>query len=353
MTIKTTLLAATLSWIIIVFSASGCAAWKGMGGQAVDEHGSMPPGHSSSATPLKNMSTMGHKESRQQVVALVNTHEITMGRLMDSMQEIVMSKYGHQKITRELARRIRHETLEKLAMEELAYQHAVQSGIVPDKKLIAKKMAAVKKSTGGEEAFLKELSAKNKTEQDIEREITYFVAIKEVIDREINQGIEVSQEEIDKTYQANRNQFITPERVVITDVVFFLDPGQPESLEKVKKIRQKIISELDNNPARLQPWGFAVTAGLDVSPDYKPEHYNAAKAMKKGELSQPLIIDGTFHLIKFDNYQARSEKNEAEAKKIVAGKIKSIKIQQRLAQWRQKLIQDADIQIVHDLLKDN
>ncbi len=325
-------------------------AWQGMGG---GHGGQMPAGHGNSAAALNEMGRMGHQESRNEVVALVNGHEITMGRLMDSMQEIIMAKYGRREINSELARRIRGECLEKLAMEELAYRHAIQIGIKPDMKLIAGKLAAVKKAAGGAESFQQQLRQKNKSEEDIEREITYFTVIKEVIEREINQKIAVSPEKIDKTYQANRDQFVSPERVVVTDVIFFLDPAQPESLAKVKKIREKIINEYDNKPMGLTPVGFVVTPDLDVSPDYKPEHYKAAKAMEKGEISQPLIIDETLHLLKFDNYQARSEKPAAEARKMVANKLKAMRREQLLAQWRQELRKDADIRIVHEMFKDN
>ena len=353
MTTKTTFFAATLTCAILALSSGNSLAWKGMGAQGMGGHGSMPASHGNGTTPLKDMSQMGHKESRQQVVALVNGSEITMGRLMDSMRELVMSKYGRQQITKELARRIRIETLEKLVMEELACQQAAKLGITPDQELIAKKMAAVKKSAGGEKAFQEELDKKNKTEKDIEREITNFVIIKEVIDKEVNQNIEISQEEIDKTYQANREQFVTPERVVVTDIIFFLDPDLPESREKVEKIRARVINELDNDPTRLQADGFIISSGIDVSAEYKPEHYKAAKAMDIGELSRPLIFDSTWHLLKFDQYQPRSEKSEEEAKKLVANKLKSMKKQQLLAQWRQELVKDADIEIVHDLLKGN
>lgn len=295
--------------------------------------------------------SLAHVKNAETVVARINGAEITMGALMHKVKEVVMMGYRNMKLTKELAQRIRYESLEKLAIEELAYQHAVSLGITVNQDDIDRKLEAIRKAEGGEEALQASLVRRKKTPDDLKADIIRFLTVKQAIEQQIDSKVAVTETEIEKAYQANKEKFVTPERVVITDIVFFLDPEDRDSMEKVESVRQKLINELDNDPAKLTPTGFVVLSELDVSPEARPRLYEAAKKMEVGGLSKPLLIDGTLHLVKFDAYQARKETPENEARASVASKLKSFKKQQLLAEWRQSLIKDADIKIVHELLK--
>ena len=312
------------------------------GGGTVHGHGGM----------TQNLS-MAHGEGDETVVALVNGTEVTMGELMRTVKDIIMRDYRNMKLTEELAKRIRYDALEMLAMEKLAYQHALSIGVTADQHEIDSRIAAIKQAEGGEEALQISLARRKKTIEDLKKDISRFLAVKMAIEQEVDRKVAITEEEINEAYKASKEQFITPERVVVTDIIFFLDPKDPASAERVHSIREKIILELDNDPTKLTPSDFVVSSNINVSPENMPELYQAAKKIEVGSLSDPLVIDGTLHLIKYDFHQARKEKAETEAKAVVARKLKSTKKNQLLAKWRQNLLKNANIEIVHELLQEN
>ncbi|MCK5606388.1 hypothetical protein KAR91_31090, partial [Candidatus Pacearchaeota archaeon] len=104
-------------------------------------------------------------------------------------------------------------------------------------------------------------------------------------------------------------------------------------------------------PSRLTPEGFVVAPGKDIALESDPELYEAAIKLKKGDLSLPLIINGTFHLILLEHHQPRRDKSEKQAKASIVQKLKSSKRNQLLVQWRQGLLKGANIEIVHELLQ--
>lgn len=348
-TIISTVLAAGLFLLIV----DQTQAFMGMGG--FPHGGAMnlpqPDRMGQKQEDTNNTTMMAHAENDKTVVARVFDTEITMGALMHKVKEVVMMGYRNAKMTKELAKRIRYESLEKLAMEELAYQRALSIGITVNQADIDRKLEAITEVEGGEEALQASLTRQKKTLDELKMDISRFLAVKQAIEQQIDSKVIVTEEEINRAYQANKETFVTPERVVISDIVFFLDPEDKTSGEKVRSIREKIIDELDNDPTKLTPSDFVVLSDMDVSLKSRPNLYEAAKKMEVGDLSDPLLIDGTLHLVKFEAYQARKEKPENEAKESVARKIKSFKRQQLLAKWRQSLIKDADIEIVHEMLK--
>ena len=73
--------------------------------------------------------------------------------------------------------------------------------------------------------------------------------------------------------------------------------------------------------------------------------------MQPGEISSPLLIDSTFHLIRLDHYQPATEKPEKEIKKYIAGALVAEKRERVLDEWRQNLLKNGKIEIVHELLQ--
>lgn len=337
---KQILVTALLTAGIICGNTHYGMAFKGMGGAAPK-----------SDTGPKSMVIKGHEGSRQTVVAKVNGKPVTMGALEDSIREIVMTKYGKTEVTADIARTIRKDALEKLVLEELACQRAVALGISVDPALINKNIDAKRDAAGGDEKFLKSLTLQNSTLQDLKRQIERFFLVKQLIHKEIDSTINISEETLDEAYEANKAQFVEPERVKISDIIFFLDPDDPASKQKVLDIRAKIIDELSGNPAELKADGVLVMSDLNVSAELKPELYKHSRELKPGTFSDPLLIDGTFHLTKLESYHPRKEPPKEGVKAEIASQMRSAEKSKRLPLWRKELLKDGKVEIVNDILK--
>ena len=339
---KQILVTALITAGIICGNSQYGLAFKGMGG------GSAPK---SDAGP-QSMVIKEHKGHRQTVVAKVNGNPVTMGQLEDSIREIMMTKYGQTQVTADIARTIRKDALEKLVLEELACQRAKALGISANPDLIQQNIEVRRVAAGGDEKFLESLTLQNSNLQDLERQIERFLLIKELIQKEIDDKIDIPEKTLDEAYEANKAQFAEPERVKISDIIFFLDPDDPASKQKVLDIRTKIIDELSGNPAALKAEGVLVTSGLNVTADHEPELYNHSRELKPGTFSEPLLIDGTFHLTKLESYHPRKEQPKEEVKAYIASQMKSTEKSKRLPLWRQELLKDGKVEIVYDILKE-
>lgn len=348
---KQILVTALLTVGIICGNTQYGMAFKGMGGGE-----SMGSPHGMNSTPKsdaepKSLVVEGHEGSRQTVVAKVNGNPVTMGELEDSIREIMMTKYGNTEVTADIARTIRKNALEKLVLEELACQRAVALGISVDPALINKNIDAKREAAGGDEKFLNSLTQQNSSLQDLKRQIERFFLVKQLMHKEIDSKINISEKTLDEAYEANKAQFVEPERVKISDIVFFLDPNDPASKQKVLDVRTKIINEHAGNPADIQADGFLVISDLNVTAEHKPELYQHSRELKPGTLSDPLLIDGTFHLTKLESYTPRKEQPKEEVKAVIASQMRSSEKSQRLPLWREELLKDGKVEIVHDILK--
>jgi peptidyl-prolyl cis-trans isomerase SurA len=347
---KQILVTALLTAGIICGSTHSGMAFKGMGESMGSSHDMNSAPKSDTGQP-QSMVIEGHEGNRQTIVANVNGTPVAMGALMDSIREIMMTKYGNTEVTADIARTIRKDALEKLVLEELACQRAVDLGISVKPELIAKNIEARRAAAGGEEQFLNSLTQQNTTLQDLERQIERFYLIKQLIHKEIDSKINISEETLDETYEANKEQFVEPERVKISDIIFFLDPEETASEQKVLDIRAKIINELSGNPADLQADGVLVRNNLNVTAAYKPDLYKHSRELKPGTFSDPLLIDGTLHLVKLESYHPRKEQPKEEVKVYIASQMKSAEKSQRLPLWRHELLKEGKVEIVHEILK--
>jgi|GEM_PF-3262799 len=355
---KKILLASALGLALLAGGTCQTHAFKGMGAGGTDPGaGGMASPHGGGmgggAASLKNMKIMGHEGNTETVVAKINGTEITMGKLMNSMMDVIMQGgYSGDNLTKEMAARIRKEALQQLALEELAYQRGASLGITADPAVVDAKLDAVITSQGGREALEKSLAEQKKSIDGLRDEISRFMVIKEAIRQDVDSKVVVTDDEIKQIYEANKEQFATPERVVVTDIIFFLAPDDPAAKEKVTAVRRLLIDELGGNPEKLTPEGFVVENQLNVSPENRPELYQIARKMETGSLSEPLVIDGTLHLLKADFYQPRQETPAQQARASIANQLKADKRNQLLTEWRNNLLQDADIVIVNEVLQE-
>ena len=331
----------TTVFLFLVAVFEPAVAFKGIG--------SSTPGEGEES--IANMAKMQHQGGKDIVVALVNGAEIKMGALMSTVMNVIMLKYGGQEVTSEIAKQIRQEALERLATEELAYQRAEVLGITISPEQVNSRIDSLALKAGGEEAFKNSLIKQNKTLEQLKEETHRYLSIKAVIEREVNSMATINREDVEKIYQENRDQFIIPEQVIITDIIFFLDHEDEASKIKVESTRQKIINSYNNNPTIIPPESFVVKSDVKISKKTAPDLYGAAITMQPGEISSPLLIDSTFHLIRLDHYQPATEKPEKEIKKYIAGALVAEKRERVLDEWRQNLLKNGKIEIVHELLQ--
>ncbi len=343
---RKTIITLALSTVILLNGPSLCPAFKGMGSQG---------GGESTAEPQKQVEEAidRHGIQSETVIATINGEPVTMAELMTNIKTLMLQKYKGLDMTDDLARRIRYTALEQLAMEELAFQRAQAIGAVPPEQEVEARLEKMIAAAGGRENFTEALAEKGKTIADIREEITRYLAVKNAIEHDIDSKIETDENEVKRLYQEKKDTFASQEKVTVTDIIFFLDPEDKKSREKVGEVRNRLVEELDGKVGKLeQDSFFAVQNGINVSENHKKEVYQLAREMEPGTVSQPVTIDGTLHLVKLDYYQPRKEADPERVRSYLQQKLRKAEKERLLTQWRQELMDNADIEIQHELLKE-
>ncbi len=184
------------------------------------------------------------------------------------------------------------------------------------------------------------------TKEDILKETERFLVVQKAFEKEVYSKVNVTQQDIKELYERSKENFVQKELVQITDIVFFLDPKNPDSLRKGELILEKLKNELNNDPAQLVPDGtFYVDKDIKINQEKTPSLYQAAKKLKEHELSNVLVADGTMHIIKLTGYRPRVEKTMEEVLPSLENSVKKELRTQLVREWMAGLREGAKIEI--------
>ncbi len=326
--------------------AATCLAFPQSGGNAPGHSmHQMPPERQSSPSPEElEQRRQAREEARKIVAARVNDVPITMDQVVDMMN--VMVRQGHGKMTPEAMEEVRKQALDMLIMQELAYQKAKSEGLVPDAKKVDDTIANIKGQVGGEDGFKKFLENQGLTEEELRARIGRNMVLEQIFTREIKSKTTIPEGEIEKEYEREKHRYITPEKIEVVDVVFFLKPDNEDAVKKAEGILTMINEEHDKDPWKLVPDGTFIVRHYEIKKDKERELYEAAKKLKEGEVSGVIKTPDSLHIIKMEKYTPEKQFTFEEAKPTIEASYRMEAQKKRLKEWEQELRKDAKIEIV-------
>jgi parvulin-like peptidyl-prolyl isomerase len=281
------------------------------------------------------------------IIAEVNGVPISLEMLVPLVRQVAATHKGD--LTPELAAQVRREAVDKLIMEELAYQRARELGIRIEPEEIADRVNMLREKMG-EKHYRTYVEMNGLREENLHLSTERFLSVRKALEQEVEAGIEIDPKVLAETYAQNKDQFIQPEKVQVTDVIFFLDPADPEALEKALLIRQQMVTAEKSEGALESDGTFIVQAGINLDAQRHPILHAAAKDLAVGEISTPIEDEGTLHLLRLTAYSPRVEKSYEEAEKLLARKIEDAIRRQRLDSWKKSLKEGAEIKIYEDAI---
>jgi parvulin-like peptidyl-prolyl isomerase len=293
---------------------------------------------SSTATP----ETGG--ESRGKVVARVNGAEITEAALsarMGRMHAGMGHGEGHDET--EAARR---EALNRLILQELAYQRAKAAGVKIEPKELDDAIAEIKTKAGGEEKYLESLEKRHMTEEGLRKDLERNLMIKHIFEKEVSSGVSISEEEVKKEYEKVKGEFSRPEKVIVDDVVLFLDLDDKNSPAVAEELLRKIGNDTEKNPWNIPPDGTFAVRELDLRKNKQEDLYRAARELAEGQLSPVIKTSDSFHIIKLKKYSPEVKADFAQIRGLIERKLRAAAQQKRMAEWEAGLRKNAKIEIL-------
>ena len=323
-------------WMLIVFVCGMLAGYASLA--PADEKSGNRAGESG---PTET----GISEKRR-IIARVNGVEISEGSLSDTEALI---RAENMKAGRNIEdKAVRKEALERLILQELIYQRARETGMKADEKEIALYIDKMKANAGSDEAFRKYLLRENLSEKDLRAVTERNVLIRKLYDQEVSARAVVSDEEMRAEYEREKSRFVIPEKIVLDDLIFFLDPEDSSSVKKAEEML-RVLRDEKKDLSTLESDGTFVVRELTNPQGRDFPLLEAAGKLREGELSGLIKAGGNIHIIRLKKHSLEKQFVFDDVKRMIENKLRTDAQNKLKEKWRSDLKKNARIEI---LLKD-
>jgi len=295
------------------------------------------------------------KKAPGDMVAVVNGSIITQGefdRVLD--YELKRAAQSGQQIPDDVMPKMQNNILDSLIVGELLLQESKKKGIQVKPETVTEQLTNIKKRFPSEAEFNKALEENKMTESKIRADIKRDMAIQQLIDKEVDQKVKITDEESKTFYDTNPQLFQQPERVKASHILIKVDEGaseekKAEALKKIKEIQQKVQKGEDFAAlAKTYSEGPSAPRGGDLNyfgrgQMVKPFE-DAAFSMKPNETSDIVETKFGYHLIKVVDKQPAKKIVYADAKNRINKHLKDQKLRTDRQLYFDKLKKDAKIE---------
>lgn len=277
----------------------------------------------------------GLEDAKKVVAAKVNDAPVTMYAVI-----MMMNRIGYK----EDVQAVKDEALNKLIIQELAYQKAITDGLKIEEDNIDKAISNFTENLGGEEAFKSFLDKENLTEEELREQARRSLTIEAILFKEVQEKIKVQEDDLKQEYEHMKDRLIFPEKVSVVDV-YFLKSDQA-AMKNAQAILKKIKADKDKDPWKLVLDGTFIVRYMELKKDKHKEVYEEAKKLKVGQLSDIIKAPESLHIIKLENYSSEKQATLDDVREWLEEKLKAPALQKRLLEWEEELKKDAKIEII-------
>jgi peptidyl-prolyl cis-trans isomerase SurA len=289
------------------------------------------------------------------VVASVNDEAITLSEVQEEGQPVIR-KIFQDFVGPERERRVeeaQQRLMDDLIDRRMMYQVAKQDGLTPSPAEIEGAIDELKRNNNAtdEAQFRALLKAEGLTVEQIRRSIAERLAIGRLLIRQIRSSIILSEDELLKTYQENKQKFQREPSAEIEHILFPIDPGQDEAsaqaraVEALAKIRggadfAQVGKEVASTPGRGQSDQLTVHRG-----ELTPEIEAVAFGLSPGGVSEPIRTAAGIHLIKVLRAQTEPFTPFAEVRDQIREQLFEEKFEVKRKDWLAALRARASIHV--------
>ena len=186
------------------------------------------------------------KKAPGDMIAVVNGTIITRGEF-DRVRnyELRRAAQSGKQVPEAQMAKIENSILDSLIVGELLFQESKKKGVQVKSETVDEQLATIKQRFPSEAEFNKALEENNMTESKIKADIRRDMAIQQLIDKEVDQKVKISDEDSKNFYDTNPQYFQQPERVKASHILIKVDEGasddkKAEARKKIEEIQQKV-----------------------------------------------------------------------------------------------------------------
>jgi parvulin-like peptidyl-prolyl isomerase len=277
------------------------------------------------------------------VVARINGAEITMFDLVKTMNRI-----GARRATATTpadAEEVKKEALDRLILQELAWQKAQAEGLRTKKENIDTAIANLKENIGGDEKYRQLLEQEQVTESDLRSQVEKSLTLEAIFAKEVYEKVVVPEEELKKAYEREKGKYIQPEKVSVIDVHLFTKTD--ESLaEKAESLRSQILADKNRDPWQLVLDGTFTVRNYEPRKEKDGDLFEEAKKLKKDEISRVIKTPDGAHIVKLREYSPERQLTLEEVRPNLERQLRAPAQEMRLREWEREIRANATIEIL-------
>lgn len=253
------------------------------------------------------------------VVAIVNNEIVTdfefrQALLADEKYQSLLASSASIERARALARRRRY-VLEKLVQRRLLVSEAKRLGIVADQEAIERQIEKARKRAGAssEEDFKRLLRKEGLTLETFKALLAEEYLAQTVLDANVRSGIEVTDAQILRYYEAHKAQLRPAESASFAQILFRVkDFSDAEAVESARRRAQEALKSIRNGKSFEEVCVSiknAVTScsglGFLRRGEMLPEVADAVFALQPGQVSGVVKSSMGFHIFKLLDKEGR------------------------------------------------
>ena len=272
--------------------------------------------------------------SEDKVVAIVNNDVITQEEL-DSYESFLQmqmtpeewSKYGADG----------SKALESLIEDRILPQAAKKRDIQIEERAVEQKIKRLKSGFGSEDEFIQALRFQGISLSELRKRIQEQLLITRFISYEIRSRVIISPKEVTEYYQGHKEEFKTPEQVLV-DSIFL------EDKEAAADVYRKLKSGQDFMALQEQ-YSMKESLGLVGRGQLRETIETVIFDLKIGDFSEPFQTDEGYYIFLVRSKEAQSYKDLIEVQAQISDLISNMKYNMRLKSRIDELKQKAYISI--------
>jgi peptidyl-prolyl cis-trans isomerase C len=289
--------------------------------------------------------------------AMINGKSIPMSELQIAVRNVVMQNGMDAGQLDQFMGQFGPRILDQLIDGELLFQAAERGGYIAAKEDLDTAFAELSGRYDVPEEFQTEMETRGFTESTLKANISKQISIQKYIEENIVPQAVISEDVVREAYDQNPQNFAREEEVKASHILINSAEGDPqekkdEALKKALEIAAKAKADGADfaELARTNSEGPSAPSGGDLgfftrNRMVKPFE-EAAFSMKVNEVSDPVLTQFGYHIIKVTDRKKGSTVSFEEAKEKLGKDLKNRMINELIGQNLSQLREKADIEVL-------
>lgn len=284
---------------------------------------------------LSAWSQLGHTEVVDRIVATVDGEPVT---------EYELRRYAQERGGSGASERV---LLDALITDRLLEKEIKAQGISAKDEEIARYMTEIQERNNMDaEQFEKAIQSQGLTLEQYRAKVKSEIEKVALVNREIRSRVNVTKEDVQRHYEAHKDEYEIKDRVRVRGILFAVSPVAPEEevareREKAVEVRELIRKGKDFGALARQ---FSDGPGADAEGDYgtfsRGEMESALDAaafsLDEGEVSEPIRTSAGFHIIRVEEKISSAHRPVEEVEGEIRETLYNGALEDRFQNWLQR-----------------